>query len=558
MPVGLRAAAFALIALIAFEIANRGAYKGYFQDDDLDNLAFTSSTDWQTFARPLFTPQFFSNNFRPPGHLYYKLMGRAAGLSFNPYIAVIHGWHVIAIVLLWLLLRQLSVPPPASAAGILLLAFNMAVFDIYWKPMYVFDLLCGTFCLLSLLLWVKGRWILSLLAFWLAYRSKELAIMLPAVLLVYEFTLGGKRWKPLLPFFGISLLMGVQALIHQGGPETPYTLHFDPASIWKCLRFYASTLFQIPYAGVVVLLLPLAVRDRRVLWGVLAFCILLVPMLLLPGRLFSAYLYVPLIGLAVAFGAAASQVRPAALLGLLAMAWLSWNYVCLRRDRNIALAAVPDRRAYVSGLIRIRKEEPDIDNFIYDNGPVNWYGTKGVLQFLRPDRDTRFTAIGITQPDELRRALDSPPLAVLVWNQVKHNMAPLIRTATTAPASYIRMASGTPIWQLEQGWYANEGTFRWAAPLATVRLSRPPDATQFELAVNVGPDYLKAFQHNHVAVEVGGVPVGEQDFTTPGWHSVRWNVPPGPAGITKVTIQSGPEYRDPRSLGVAVGALGFK
>ena len=71
----------------------------------------------------------------------------------------------------------------------------MALFDAVWKPMYVFDVLCATFCLLSVLMWTRRRWILSLLAFWLAYKAKELAVMLPAVLLCYEMWIGTRRWN---------------------------------------------------------------------------------------------------------------------------------------------------------------------------------------------------------------------------------------------------------------------------------------------------------------------------------------------------------------------------
>jgi hypothetical protein len=49
--------------------------------------------------------------------------------------------------------------------------FSAAAFDAYWKPMYVFDLLCTTFSLASILFYAYRRWILSFIAFWLAYKS---------------------------------------------------------------------------------------------------------------------------------------------------------------------------------------------------------------------------------------------------------------------------------------------------------------------------------------------------------------------------------------------------
>jgi hypothetical protein len=118
--------------------------------------------------------------------------------------------HLVNVALLWLILRRLQLPFWASAAALVFFAFHMAVFDIYWRPMYVYDLLCGTFCLLTVLFWLDDRWVLSLLFFWLAYRSKEIAVMLPVALAAYELLLGQRRWLRLAPFFAISIWFGMQ------------------------------------------------------------------------------------------------------------------------------------------------------------------------------------------------------------------------------------------------------------------------------------------------------------------------------------------------------------
>jgi hypothetical protein len=39
-----RSAALALALAVLFLIANRGAYKGYFSGDDLDNISWTSNS----------------------------------------------------------------------------------------------------------------------------------------------------------------------------------------------------------------------------------------------------------------------------------------------------------------------------------------------------------------------------------------------------------------------------------------------------------------------------------------------------------------------------------
>src|SRR5690348_13709625 len=203
LPLALLAAVIAL-----FLIANRGAYKGYFDDDSLDNLGLSRELSVTDFTTGLLTPHFYSNNFRPVGHLFFRVLGQTAGLQFPPYIFVLHAIHLLNVCLVYLLLRRLGLELFGASAGALLFAFHMAVFDVFWKPMYVFDLLCGCFCLAGLLLYFSDRWILSLIAFWLAYRAKEVAVMLPVVLAAYELILGKRRWPRLIPFFAASAWFG--------------------------------------------------------------------------------------------------------------------------------------------------------------------------------------------------------------------------------------------------------------------------------------------------------------------------------------------------------------
>src|SRR5207245_5238839 len=115
--------------------------------------------------------------------------------------------------------------------------FHMALFDIFWKPMYVFDLLCATFSLAAILLYTQRRYVLSFVAFWLAYKSKELAVMLPAVLACYEFWLADKKnRKALIPFFAGSLWFGLQGVIRNPSVDNDYTFHFTLEAFRTCVR----------------------------------------------------------------------------------------------------------------------------------------------------------------------------------------------------------------------------------------------------------------------------------------------------------------------------------
>src|SRR5579859_3407404 len=172
-PVSRRWLPFALFVAAAalFFIANRAAYQGYFSDDDLAGMGWPTFVGNSVFIQGLLTPEFIPDNLRPVGFLYYRYLGRAFKLWFAPYVAVLQILHIVNVVLLLFLLRRMGFSLFAAGSGALFYAFNAVVLEAYWKPMYVFDVLCCLFCLLTLLFYVRGRWLLALIPFWLAYKS---------------------------------------------------------------------------------------------------------------------------------------------------------------------------------------------------------------------------------------------------------------------------------------------------------------------------------------------------------------------------------------------------
>jgi hypothetical protein len=561
---GLLAIAFLIAVAGLFLIANRAAYRGYFVDDELDDLAFTGEMDAVDFVQGLLLPRFYTNNFRPTGHLFFYAMGETAGLRFPPYIAVLHILHIGNIVLLWLVLRRLSLPALAAAAGVLLFAFHMATFDIYWKPMYVFDLLCGTFCLAAILFWLGDRWILSLIAFWIAYRAKEIAVMLPLVLAACEYFAGGRRWKRLIPFFVISLWFGIQGLLTNRPGSNDYSLRFTPGDIWQCAVFYSSKLLLVSYDGWMLLaglltgliVLPVVVRDRRLWIGLIAFAVLLAPMLLLPGRLSGAYLYVPLIGLAIALAALASHRRVLIVVGIGLACWIPWNYLQLRAVRHEVMERAVDRRQFVAAMGTVARNHPEVTSYVFPHeDPLSNYGVRAAGRLLHPDAKNVLAAS--EDSATLPEVIHSPWLAYIVVDKTTHRVQTAVHTPYTSDLSYIRMGPAIPIWQLT-GWYPGEGAFRWSKPHASARFLRPSDATAFEMYINVSDVYLARLKRSRVELSLNGVALGGQDITHSDWQTLRWNVPAAPSGPAEITIDVSPAYPANDPLGVAVGALGFK
>ncbi len=558
-------ALFAAMMLL-FLIANRGAYQGYFDGDALNNLSWTQHVPLADFAIGFISPRFYPHNFRPAGHLYFSVMARLAGLDFPWYVATMHALHFLNVWLVWLLLRRLGLAPLAAGSGALFFAFHIGVFDAYWKPMYVFDVLCAAFSLLSLLAYIDGgilpsrarkqaALLGSLLFFWLAYKAKEPAVMLPAVLVAYEYWLGEKNWKRLIPFFAVSLCFGLQALWASSGRETEYALRFAPAEVWKTAAFYSSKVFLLPYAGFAVLALPLVTRDRRAWLGLAAFCLLLAPMLFLPGRLFGAYLYLPLAGLAVAFAALVAGRHPALVAGFFLL-WIPWNYSQLRVNRREALSLADESRRYVAGLHEVVRANPQARAFIYDGVPaaLHSWGIEGAVRYLYRRGDIEFyPAEGV----DLQKALGEGAAAVLLsWDPARRELSAFSRPPGAPDASYITMSRLGPVWQLGQGWYAVTGHFRWTRPYATARLHRPARTTAFELVVNMGPPPAGA--PLRASVFLNGQALDARELVRgSGFQTVRWPLAPGAEGPVRLEFRAEPPFLSDGSLGLAVAAFGF-
>jgi hypothetical protein len=542
-----------------FVIINRGAYEGYFQDDEIDNLSWAPDVPVRGYLSALVTPKFLENNFRPVGHFYFHAAGRAFGTDFRKYVVPIHAIHLLNALLLWLLLRRLGADAFAASAGALFFAFHMAVFDVYWKPMYVFDLLCGTFSIACILLYVRGQWILAVAAMWLAYKCKELAVMLPVALAAYEFWIGKRRWKRLLPFVAVSLLFGVQGVVWNPHKTGAYAMDFTLSALLKTVRFYESKLLLLPFAGLVLVSLAAWTGGRRAWVGLVAMLGFFVPLAFLPGRLFSAYTYVPLVGAAIAFSALARRER-AALAAVFFALWIPWNIFHLKANRRSALTIAEENRRYVQALGRYLQSSPETKVFIYDGRPLAFaqWGIEGAIRWFTGDTNREVYSM---EAFDVSSKLQSASVAVLSWDPAARTLRIVDRQPGAAGAAFIEMTPGAPVWQLGHGWYALEGGFRWTEPVAAAWLHRPGDARRFEATFNVNQELLDAVGPTHVEVFLDGSPAGSRLFDRAGRHTSGWEIPEAPPGKVKVEFRIKPGYRPPgerRSLGVAVISFGFR
>ncbi len=301
----------AIAIVIAFLALNYRAWTGFFHDDELNNMAWAPYVPAAQYITSILSPLFQLDNFRPAGSLYFTLLSKTAAEHFASYITPLFAFHLLNALLVFALARRMKIANWQALAATAFFALSAGAMDAYWKPMYVFDLFCTTLCLASILLYAHGRWVLSFIAFWLAYKSKELAVMLPVALLAWEHWLGNRRYLRLAPFFAVSLSFGLQGILNNPNKDDEYTFRFTLQARYRTtIPFYAERLLLFPASGLLLFALAL-LRDRRIWFSLTALASSIFVLIFLPGRLYEAYAYLALASAALALAATFSHVKPA-------------------------------------------------------------------------------------------------------------------------------------------------------------------------------------------------------------------------------------------------------
>lgn len=386
-----RALLAGLLALL-FWVGNRAAFEGYFSDDDLDNLSWATVAGTWGFVEELASPRFSESNTRPVGALFYQAAGRAFGLDFGKYVACLFVLHGVNCGLLWWLARKRGASETGAWAAVVLWGFHAGLLEAWWKPMYVFDLLCGTACLGTWLLFASRKTAWAVVCFLLAYRAKEVAIFLPVALALDD-------WRRSWPFFLVSANFGLQAMWANAGRDNNYTLRFRWESLVVTVPYYARALVMQPWAAVVGL--ATLATGKEALLGTAA---MLVPLVFLPGRLFEVYWYVPMLPLALGAAHALGRV-PRHWLALGLLLWVGLSYTRLKEKRNVELAIAAENRAYVEQMATLWKLTKFPTRVSCEGAPpgLQSHGVRGALRLISGD----------LQAEVLPQA--EPGAAVLRW-----------------------------------------------------------------------------------------------------------------------------------------------
>ena len=369
-----------------------------------------------TFSSTVFFAVYTESHFRPIGFLFFRYAGRAFDLNYPPYVLAVQLIHLLNVLLLYLLLKKLGFSRIAAGTGALFYGLQAVVMQVYWEPMFVFDLLCGTLCLLTLLLYVYGQWILGLLTLWLAYKSKELAVMLPFALAAYELWLGPRKWKRLIPYFAITLSFGLQAawVDRHLDPINSYALHFTPSgALANGLVLFIGRLSSCRLAGwprdsAVASARPAALRRTSPDGGDVA-------PVARPNRKSVLGVLVRAADRAGPGDLGPSGANASAGSGCASDCVAFGNFAVVRTKGRELLAVDNERREYITALQAYARQVPHLQAVIYKEVPEHMYSW-GVEDGIRKVFGWKVTVVPESDP-QAKKAMSEFPMAVISYDK---------------------------------------------------------------------------------------------------------------------------------------------
>lgn len=340
------------------------ALNAFFTFDDLMNLNYYAERPWKSVYSNLLV---FTSLRRPLGALFYLPFYYLWGMNPFPLYLTLLLLVALNLGLLYSLALRLTASLATAMLAAALVALHPYMHTIIFNFGTVYELtalagiLGGLHCYVSLSTrpdgdpkrkwWYAATW----LCYWVSLNAKESGVVLPALLLAYEFFY--RFWRPsprpglkslalrLGPMFAVA---GVYTLSKVLGQEAHwrtnpmYAYHFDFQIIqhladYATLISYRAVTFDV--LGTILLLAGLTVsglllRNRHILFGLTTSLICFLPMLALP-RIWSVFLYIPSAGLSLCLSALIADSTSRLARWITPRGWQLW-----RPGRLLRLAAI--------------------------------------------------------------------------------------------------------------------------------------------------------------------------------------------------------------------------
>ncbi|MBS1875897.1 MAG: hypothetical protein JSU00_21965 [Acidobacteria bacterium] len=269
-----------------------------------------------------------TNYYRPLGALFYLPLFHMFRFDPLPYRIVYHALIWLNLFLLYRLARHVNRGGLAVGLAVLVGGFHAEAVGVYMSNSMIYEVLCFLFMVGATAYYIgvrrdgrplnRRQLAIFTILFVCALNAKEMAVVTPAILAVYELLYyHGWRRRPsdLIPLalaFAISAaytlgkMSGADSLAHIPTYEPAYTLD----RFLLTLRTYAGQLLMrdeppaaaaaISLWGILVALA--AVFRRKAMWFGLAFAFLaFLPLSFVPPRL-AFVLYIPMVGFGIYLG----------------------------------------------------------------------------------------------------------------------------------------------------------------------------------------------------------------------------------------------------------------
>jgi hypothetical protein len=210
----------------------------YFTPDDMMNL-------YTAWFRPLATQD------RPLGALVYRVIFAMFGLDPLPYRIFCFLLLGVNLALLYAVSARLSGSREVGAIACLLGAYHAHLADLYYSTGTLYDLLCFTFYWSAVLVWTRERWSAAAIPLYLfALWSKEMAVTLPLILLVYDLAWRrAPRWRVLIPMVFITAMFVWRKI--SGSDRMTVNPSYLPHTDWNTLiRGWQHYMFDLFYGAI--------------------------------------------------------------------------------------------------------------------------------------------------------------------------------------------------------------------------------------------------------------------------------------------------------------------
>ena len=269
----------------------------------------------------------FTSAFRPLTTLFWKPLYAMFGFNPLPYRIVVHLLLMANLPLVYVWARRLDASREAAALATLVFCYNASMLDLFYDTCLVGDVMCFLFYGLAFVAFVRGRLIWTVVCFLLALDSKEQAVTLPAMLLLYVvmFRFGDLRdpskalrllWFPVAGLLADAAYLHVKVADMSRNPN--YNPHVSVGFVLKNIAHNVEQLMYFPQESITPLLafvilgslvgVGALLRSRQTVFGVLFFIATLIPIAVIHPR--GGYAaYIPYFGLSLALAAIVNGVR---------------------------------------------------------------------------------------------------------------------------------------------------------------------------------------------------------------------------------------------------------